>query len=98
MLTLRKLQLSGPAGAVKLTAAEATLLAAFRAAPSARLDFAQVSDCLGLPHTDAHKATLQVRIVRLRKKLYEAGAEGAVIEAVRKVGYQFFDELEIRKS
>jgi hypothetical protein len=29
--------------------------------------------------------------------LHEAGAQGAVIESIRNVGYQFFDELQVRK-
>lgn len=52
---------------------------------------------MGLTPDDAQKANIQVRMVRLRKKLHEAGAEGAVIEAIRNVGYQFFDELALCK-
>lgn len=52
---------------------------------------------MGVTMSEAQKSNLQVRMVRLRKKLHEAGAEGAVIEAIRNVGYQFFDELDIRK-
>lgn len=98
MLTLHKLDLSGPAGSVRITATEATLLQAFAQSPDARLGFEQVAQCLGLTMSEAQKSKIQVRMVRLRKKLHEAGAEGAVIEAIRNVGYQFFDELDIRKS
>ncbi len=98
MLTLYKLDLTGPSGSVRITATEATLLQAFAQSPDARLGFEQVAQCLGLPMTEAQKSNIQVRMVRLRKKLHEAGAEGAVIEAIRNVGYQFFDELQIRKA
>ena len=53
---------------------------------------------MGIVLTVAQKSNIQVRMVRLRKKLHEAGAQGAVIQAIRNVGYQFFDRLEVRKS
>ncbi len=97
MLSLHKLDLTGPTGTVRLTATEATLLQAFSQSQDTRLDFAQVAQCLGVPMSEEQKANIQVRMVRLRKKLHVAGAQGAVIEAIRNVGYQFFDELEVRK-
>ena len=98
MLSLFKLDLTGPAGVVKVSATEATLLQAFSQSPDARLNFEQVAQCMGIVLTLAQKSNIQVRMVRLRKKLHEAGAEGAVIQAIRNVGYQFFDDLAIRKS
>jgi len=41
------------------------------------------------------KASLEVRIVRLRKKLVEAGAPATCIEAVRGHGYQLCIELRL---
>jgi DNA-binding response OmpR family regulator len=98
VLSLYKLDLTGPSGTVRVSATEATLLQAFAQSPDTRLDFAQVAQCMGIALTEAQKSNIQVRMVRLRKKLHEAGAEGAVIEAIRNVGYQFFDELDVRKS
>ena len=98
MLSLFKLDLTGPAGVVKVSATEATLLQAFSQSPDARLSFEQVAQCMGIVLTLAQKSNIQVRMVRLRKKLHEAGVEGAVIQAIRNVGYQFFDDLAIRKS
>ncbi len=98
MLSLYKLDLTGPSGTVRVSATEATLLQAFAQSPDTRLDFAQVAQCMGIELTEEQKSNIQVRMVRLRKKLHEAGAEGAVIEAIRNVGYQFFDELDVRKS
>lgn len=97
MLTLHKLDLTGPAGTVRITATEASLLQAFAQASDARLGFEQVAQCLGVPMSEAQKSNIQVRMVRLRKKLHDAGAEGAVIEAIRNVGYQFFDALSVSK-
>ncbi len=98
MLSLYKLDLTGPAGVVKVSATEATLLEAFTHSPDARLSFEQVAQCMGIVLTLAQKSNIQVRMVRLRKKLHEAGAQGAVIQAIRNVGYQFFDHLDVRKS
>ena len=98
MLTLHKLDLTGPAGVVKISATEATLLQAFAQSPDARLNFEQVAKCMGLVLNDEQKSNIQVRMVRLRKKLHQAGAEGAVIEAIRNVGYQCFEVVEFRKS
>jgi two-component system phosphate regulon response regulator OmpR len=98
VLTLHKLDLTGPAGTVRITATEATLLLAFADSPDTRLDFLQVAKCMGIVLTEEKKSSIQVRMVRLRKKLHEAGAEGAVIESIRNVGYQFFDELNVLKA
>jgi len=98
VLTLHKLDLTGPAGTVRITATEATLLLAFAESPDTRLDFSQVAKCMGIVLTEEKKSSIQVRMVRLRKKLHEAGAEGAVIESIRNVGYQFFDELNVLKA
>lgn len=98
MLTLHKLDLSGPAGSVRLTATEATLLQAFVHSTDARLSFIQVAECMGVSVDEIQKSRLQVRMVRLRKKMHDAGAQGAVIESIRNVGYQFFEELTLIKS
>ena len=60
-----------------------------------RSDLTQVAQCLGVANIDTQKSNIQVRIVRLRKKLQEAGAEGAVIEAIRNVGYQLVVFVEV---
>lgn len=96
MFTLHKLQLTGPRGSVELTGAEATLLQAFQGAPNARLSHEQVALYLGVSGTGDPKAVIQVRLVRLRKKMYEAGAEGAVIESIRNLGYQCFEPLQVQ--
>lgn len=95
MLTLNKLELCGPSGMVRLTLSEALLLRAFAAAPEGRLAFERLADIFGIEPNALGKSSLQVRMVRLRKKLYEVGVHGAVIEAIRNVGYQFFEKLTI---
>ena len=41
------------------------------------------------------KATLEVRIVRLRKKLGDVGVEGKSIKAIRGEGYQLLQRIRI---
>jgi DNA-binding response OmpR family regulator len=100
VLTLYKLDLTGPSGVVKITAIEAAVLSAFTASPDARIDFQKLAEYMGMPDVlaDNYKANIQVRMFRLRKKLVQVGAEGAVIEPIRNFGYEFFADLEIRKS
>lgn len=95
MLTLHKLELCGPNGTVRLSLSEALLLRAFAQEPQGRLGFERLADIFGVEPNALGKSSLQVRIVRLRKKLYEAGAQGAVIEAIRNVGYQFLEKLDV---
>jgi DNA-binding response OmpR family regulator len=98
VLTLNKLELCGPEGTVRLSLSEALLLRAFALEPEGRLGFERLAHIFGVTPTELGKSSLQVRIVRLRKKLYDTGAHGAVIEAIRNVGYQFFEPIEIVKS
>ena len=94
--TLHKLELTGPQSRVKLTQSEAQMLKAFVQSKDAQLSFEALFDilCVNL-NGSSDKAALQVRMVRLRKKLHSCGAEGAVIESVRNVGYQLFEPIEI---
>ncbi len=86
--------LSGPDGAVALTAAEVQLLAAFAGGSDNRLETAQIVRMVGRSG-EVSKATIEVRIVRLRKKLVAAGASGQAINAVRHVGYQLTQRIHI---
>lgn len=75
-------------GRVALTASEVSILVAFSRAPGQRVAYWQIAETLGLDPQTYPKASLEVRIVRLRKKLIDAGAEPGCIEAVRGQGYQ----------
>ena len=87
-LTLNKLDLHGPLAAVKLTTQEAMVLTAMARAPAGRLETWQLAELLGSDTDEAFKASLAVRMVRLRKKLTDAGAQDACIESLRNIGYQ----------
>ena len=80
---------------VHLTAAESAMLVAFSRAPGQRVAYWQIAETLGLDLQNYAKASLEVRIVRLRKKLIEAGAEAGCIEAVRRHGYQLCIPVQV---
>jgi DNA-binding response OmpR family regulator len=87
-LRLEGQHLQGPSGRVKLTHAEEVLLTAFARAPGGRLESWQLAELLGSDLDRFNKSSLELRIVRLRKKLNQAGATGPLIESLRSVGYQ----------
>ena len=94
-LRLSKLLLSGPTGEVRLSSAEADMLTAFARAPGGRLETWQLAQILDIDMSNLNKASLEVRIVRLRKKMQDAGTTGVVIESIRNVGYQMCVSLQI---
>ena len=94
-LTLNKLELQGQQRAVKLTTQEAIVLTALARAPAGRLETWQIADLLDANIDESFKSSLAVRMVRLRKKLTDAGAEGLVIESLRNIGYQLTTHVEI---
>lgn len=80
---------------VRLSAAETAMLVTFSRAPGQRVAYWQISESLGLDLQTYAKASLEVRIVRLRKKLIEAGANAGCIEAVRSHGYQLCIAIQV---
>ncbi len=94
-LTLNKLELQGHQATIKLTAQEAVVLTAMARAPAGRLETWQIADLLDAEVDESFKSSLAVRMVRLRKKLTDAGAEGLVIESLRNIGYQLTTRIEI---
>jgi DNA-binding response OmpR family regulator len=94
-LTLNKLELRGSNCAVKLTIQEATVLTAMARAPAGKLETWQIAELLDVEVDESFKASLAVRMVRLRKKLTDAGVTGTPIEAIRQFGYQLVAPVEI---
>lgn len=91
----RNLCLSGEENEVRLTAHEAALLSAFIRAPGHRLEYWQLIELLGKAETNYSKASLEVQIVRLRKKLVQAGGDEQPIKAIRQLGYQLCVQVGI---
>jgi DNA-binding response OmpR family regulator len=87
-LDSRGLCLQGPLGKIDLSDAESALLVALTQAPGQRLVFWQLLELLGLGLNENSKTNLEIRIVRLRKKMVTVGAEKTCIRAIRMQGYQ----------
>ena len=82
----------GPEGIVKVTASEAMLLSHFISAPSQFLEYWQVMSCL-FGEKDSNKASMEVRVVYLRKKLISIGASSPVFQAAGKQGYTLVSKV-----
>jgi len=92
------LQLQGPRAAVDVSDQECLLLSAFAKAAEHRLESWQLMEIAAGGAEEITKSTLEVQIVRLRKKLEQAGAAAPTIKAIRGFGYQLCVTLEVRKS
>jgi DNA-binding response OmpR family regulator len=67
---------------------EVTLLAALARAPNNRLENWQLIQLSGKNGVKVSKGTLEVQILRLRKKLLQVGASETAIKGIRGLGYQ----------
>jgi len=94
-LVLNKSELHGCGGVVKLTPQETVVLTCMARAPAGKLETWQFAELLQMDLDEAFKASLAVRMVRLRKKMVDAGAQGNAIESLRNVGYQITTHIEI---
>lgn len=89
------LKVEGPQGEEKLSDSDVAVITALARAPAQRLEVWQLLQILGLSMDDASKSSLEVRIVRLRKKLMAVGADKSCISNIRNVGYQLCVPVEI---
>ena len=90
ILDRRRLQLTGPEGAVRLTAMTANILAALSIAPGRRLETWRLFEAMGENSETYAKASLEVRITRLRRDIRSVVSDRAApsIRSVRSFGYQ----------
>ena len=86
--------ISGYKNNVALSASEVDLLMEFTRASNGRLDTKRIANLIKF-EGEISKASIEVRIVRLRKKLTSAGASGQPITAVRNQGYQLSVRMDI---
>lgn len=89
------LRLKGPLGEVDVSDLESQFLAALSRAREHRVETWQLLELAGKEINEQEKRTLAVQIVRLRKKLVEAGAPEPTIKAIRGTGYQLCVPLGI---
>ncbi|MDP1596277.1 MAG: response regulator transcription factor [Methylotenera sp.] len=87
-LDVVKLTLSGTLAKVELTANETSLLAAFLRAPGQRLENWQLIEVLGKTEESYSKASLEMQVARLRKKIMQVCSEEYPIKSIRQLGYQ----------
>ena len=91
------LALQGPSSRrIGLTAAEAAMLKAFSLAADHRLESWQLIELLDKNAAQDPKAALELQIVRLRKKLTEAGALQGTIKAIRSWGYKLCFPIRLK--
>ncbi len=95
MLNLAALLLQGPDNGVSLSAHETAMLTVLARAPGHRLESWQLIELSGKGEADFSKHALEVQIVRLRKKLMQAGAVDQPIKAVRGLGYQLCIKITV---
>ena len=91
----RRSILSGPLGTCTLVAAESTILTALARAPDQQLEVWQLLDLLNLDLDTYTKSTFEVRLVRMRKKLVQVGAEKASLRVIERGVYQLAVSLKI---
>jgi DNA-binding response OmpR family regulator len=87
-LNLDATVLQGPQGRSSLSSHESAILAAFVRAKDHVLETWQLIALTEKDVTEANKKALEVQIVRLRKKLQQAGALEPSIKAIRGQGYR----------
>ena len=97
-LNTATLQLQGPETTVNVSDAECLLLAAFAQSVEQRLSNEQMIGIAAKGGAAVSKTTLEVQIVRLRKKLEQAGALAPNIKSIRGVGYQLCVPLVVSKT
>lgn len=95
-LSLTRLSLHDGAGQhVNVTRCESTMLAAFTRAREQKLENWQLIEILQKDLAQDPKAALELQIVRLRKKLQQAGAASPSILSIRGWGYQLCLKVRI---
>jgi CheY-like chemotaxis protein len=82
------LSLQGPTQRVVLGTQDVAMLVAFMRASEQRLENWELIELLNKSDAQDPKAALELQIVRLRKKLQQAGAESPTIQSIRGWGYQ----------
>jgi len=95
-LDLAAMTLQGSAGSVGLSSHESAMLLAFVRAKDQQLETWQLIALTDKAVTEMSKKALEVQIVRLRKKLQQAGAEEPTIKSIRGQGYRLCLKLSLQ--
>ncbi len=97
VLSPRRLEITGPGGSVSVTAGEAAVLAHCAADPDGRISLDAFHDAMP-DGRDLSKVAIELKIVRLRKKLAGIGFDGRSIGSVRNFGYQLLVPVRIAQT
>lgn len=94
-LNVRTMTLTG-SRSVELNRQEVVMLKALNESPNGNLPYYRLLELCGEDEiNDLSKAALEVRVVRLRKKMSDAGLEGKTIRAIRGEGYHLLPRIKI---
>ncbi len=88
ILNPQQLTLQGSENIISISQNEARLLTGLAHAPDYLLNLQQIFELLQITQNSSAKSALEVRIVRLRKKIKEAGYNLPAIKNIRNRGYQ----------
>ena len=88
LLNIAALQIESAQGSVAISQVESQILAAFSYAPDRILEYWQLMELGQHSASQFSKNALEVKITRLRKKLYRAGMPVTVIKSLRGQGYR----------
>lgn len=83
-----QMRVHGPLGKSQLSDSEASLLSVLARAPGRRIDTAAQLAHLAMDPGARGKSALEVRVVRLRRKLVAVGADKLCLRSTRMRGYQ----------
>lgn len=96
LLDQRRLCLQGGRGETSVSGAECAVLSALARAPGQRLEVWQLLELLGQADDPHGKGNLEVRMVRLRARFREVGADPRALRAVRNWGYQLCVPVKVQ--
>ena len=82
-------------GETTLTNSELKLIEALARAPGQTLQSWQVATHLGQAESLPSKASVEVRLSRVRKKMIDVGAPSSVIKAIKGYGYRLNSPINI---
>lgn len=98
ILHVASLQLMGPRAVAHLSDTERHVLSAFSESENHRLSLERLRELSRKNGIEPSKATLEVQVVRLRKKLESIGAKAPTIKAIRGDGYQLCVPLMVQQT
>ncbi|WP_420550774.1 response regulator transcription factor [Litorivicinus lipolyticus] len=92
-LSYRRQSVKGPAREIRITEGEYGLLKALALSPVGLVEYWEAAEHMQMAFNEGLKAALEVRVVRLRKKIDAAGIAGQSIIAIRNQGYRLVCDL-----